>query len=85
MQDHRRWRRYGQPGGPRQGDLRLLIIARYSVGMSERSKSSADGRAERLAQALRENLRRRKAQSRDRQSGDDSDSAEAADGESADQ
>ncbi|MDB5687392.1 MAG: hypothetical protein JWR77_1981 [Rhizorhabdus sp.] len=34
--------------------------------MSERSKSGADQRAERLAQALRENLRRRKAQSRDR-------------------
>jgi hypothetical protein len=68
MQDHRRWRRYGQPGGLRQGDLRPFVRARYAALMSERSKSSADQRAARLAQALRDNLRRRKAQSRDRQS-----------------
>jgi hypothetical protein len=53
--------------------------------MSERSKSSADGRAERLAQALRENLRRRKAQTRDRQSGNESGSADAEDGDPIDQ
>jgi hypothetical protein len=41
--------------------------------MAAGSKSAADERAERLAQALRDNLRRRKAQSRERQA-DESDS-----------
>jgi hypothetical protein len=35
--------------------------------MAAGSKSAAEQRAERLAQALRDNLRRRKAQSRERQ------------------
>ena len=39
----------------------------YADRMADRPKSPADERAERLAQALRDNLRRRKAQSRDRQ------------------
>jgi len=49
--------------------LHRFVRSRYREAMSERSKSGADQRAERLAQALRENLRRRKAQSRDKETG----------------
>jgi hypothetical protein len=65
--------------------LRLFVPGGYSGTMSERSKSSADGRAERLAQALRDNLRRRKAQSRDRQPADESAAATVDDVEPGDQ
>ena len=54
-------RAYGRPRSACQGGLRSIMHFAYAHGMAE----TQDEKKARLAQALRDNLRRRKAQARE--------------------